>query len=100
MSRFWPHGSYDEDQPLAHTILWVHVLTRAETSGAGFGAIAAASIYGLRNFNMIKGPTGSREFQRLLLKSTGNGTAVCALCDLTLIVLLEMGTYRKKAFWG
>jgi hypothetical protein len=56
---------------------------RAETSGAG--------IYRLRNFNMIRGPTGLREFQRLLLKISGNGTAVRVLCDLTLTVLLEMG---------
>ena len=38
MSRFYPHSDYAEDQPLGHTILAVHVLTRAVTTGAVIGS--------------------------------------------------------------
>lgn len=38
MSRFFPHPPYAEDQPLSKTILTVHVLTRAVTTGTMIGA--------------------------------------------------------------
>lgn len=43
MSRFFPHTSYAEDQPLGHTILLTHILTRAVTTGSvvGLGIFAA-----------------------------------------------------------
>ncbi|KAK7954447.1 hypothetical protein PG988_015141 [Apiospora saccharicola] len=44
MSRHFPHTAYAEDQPLSHTILTVHVLTRAVTTGAVLGA----GMYGVR----------------------------------------------------
>lgn len=37
MSRYFPHTAYAEDQPLSRTILGVHVLTRAHTTGAAVG---------------------------------------------------------------
>ncbi|KAG5970896.1 hypothetical protein E4U55_001419 [Claviceps digitariae] len=37
MSRFFPHTSYAEDQPLPYTILTVHVLTRGLTTGSLLG---------------------------------------------------------------
>jgi hypothetical protein len=37
MSRYFPHTPYAEDQPLAHTILTTHVLTRCVTTGAVIG---------------------------------------------------------------
>ncbi|KAK1687880.1 hypothetical protein BDP55DRAFT_71333 [Colletotrichum godetiae] len=44
MSRYFPHTAYAEDQPLAGTILTVHVLTRGYTTGTVVGlGIAAAS---------------------------------------------------------
>ncbi|KAF5505841.1 hypothetical protein CGCS363_v005339 [Colletotrichum siamense] len=47
MSRYFPHTAYAEDQPLSHTILGVHVLTRGYTTGAivGLGAVSAGSLY-------------------------------------------------------
>ncbi|KAK8035297.1 hypothetical protein PG993_010292 [Apiospora rasikravindrae] len=44
MSRYFPHTPYAEDQPLSHTILTTHVLTRAVTTGAVLGT----GIYGIR----------------------------------------------------
>ncbi|KAK8135899.1 hypothetical protein PG984_003839 [Apiospora sp. TS-2023a] len=44
MSRYFPHTAYAEDQPLSRTILTVHVLTRAVTTGAVLGA----GMYGVR----------------------------------------------------
>lgn len=43
MSRFFPHPPYAEDQPLHHTILTTHVLTRGFTAGAIVGSLASAS---------------------------------------------------------
>lgn len=37
MSRYFPHPAYAEDQPLSKTILTVHVLTRAVTTGTVIG---------------------------------------------------------------
>ncbi|KAM0278529.1 hypothetical protein ACHAQH_005096 [Verticillium albo-atrum] len=50
MSRFFPHTAFAEDQPLAHTILWAHVLTRAATLGSilGLGTFALRSTAGSR----------------------------------------------------
>lgn len=47
MSRYFPHTAYAQDQPLSHTILGVHVLTRGYTTGAvvGLGAASAGSLY-------------------------------------------------------
>ncbi|OHF02828.1 hypothetical protein CORC01_01929 [Colletotrichum orchidophilum] len=47
MSRYFPHAAYAEDQPLAGTILTVHVLTRGYTTGAvmGLGAAAVGGVY-------------------------------------------------------
>ncbi|KAI9149338.1 hypothetical protein HJFPF1_11390 [Paramyrothecium foliicola] len=44
MSRYFPHSAYAEDQPLAHTILGVHVLTRNFT----VGTIGGAAVSGVR----------------------------------------------------
>ncbi|CAH0017670.1 unnamed protein product, partial [Clonostachys rhizophaga] len=43
MSRFFPHPPYAEDQPLHHTILTTHVLTRGFTAGAIVGSLLSAS---------------------------------------------------------
>jgi hypothetical protein len=44
MSRFFPHTAFEEDQPLAHTILATHVLTR----GAQTGALVSLAIMPVR----------------------------------------------------
>lgn len=33
MSRFFPHSTYAEEQPYAHTILWSHILYRGLQTG-------------------------------------------------------------------
>ncbi|VUC22667.1 unnamed protein product, partial [Clonostachys rosea] len=43
MSRFFPHPPYAEDQPLYHTILTTHVLTRGLTTGSIIGSLITAS---------------------------------------------------------
>ncbi|KAI1876521.1 hypothetical protein JX265_004047 [Neoarthrinium moseri] len=47
MSRYFPHTAYAEDQPLSHTILTTHVLTRAITMGTviGAGSFTGKDIY-------------------------------------------------------
>jgi hypothetical protein len=42
MSRFFPHTPYAEDQPLSHTILNVHVLTRGLTTGTLIASLITA----------------------------------------------------------
>ncbi|KAG6017469.1 hypothetical protein E4U43_001069 [Claviceps pusilla] len=42
MSRYFPHTSYAEDQPLPYTILTVHVLTRGLTTGSLLGVTLAS----------------------------------------------------------
>ena len=42
MSRYFPHTPYAEDQPLARTILTVHVLMRAITTGTIIGLTTAS----------------------------------------------------------
>lgn len=42
MSRFFPHTPYAEDQPLSHTILNVHVLTRGLTTGTLIASLFVA----------------------------------------------------------
>ncbi|OAQ64799.1 ATP release protein [Pochonia chlamydosporia 170] len=42
MSRYFPHTSYAEDQPLPHAILTTHVLTRAITAGSLIGLTITA----------------------------------------------------------
>ncbi|POR36774.1 Uncharacterized protein TPAR_03007, partial [Tolypocladium paradoxum] len=46
MSRLFPHTVYAEDQPLAHTILATHALTRAVTTGTliGLGVTGARQL--------------------------------------------------------
>ncbi|KAK2064692.1 hypothetical protein LY76DRAFT_501111 [Colletotrichum caudatum] len=58
MSRYFPHAAYAEDQPLARTILTIHVLARGFTAGAG----------GSRNIRPLRSAQ--------LLRSTGTASAV------------------------
>jgi hypothetical protein len=66
MSRFFPHTSYAEDQPYAHTILTAHVLYRGFQSGAvvGFAIGAARSV------------VSKQPFGRAVLGSTGTGALI------------------------
>ncbi|KAL9945631.1 hypothetical protein D7B24_007402 [Verticillium nonalfalfae] len=59
MSRFFPHTAFAEDQPLARTILWTHVLTRAATMGSilGLGTFALRSAAGSRVPFLAYAPT-------------------------------------------
>ncbi|KAA8651359.1 hypothetical protein EYZ11_000941 [Aspergillus tanneri] len=43
MSRFFPHTEYAEDQPLARTILFTHVLNRGFQAGTAIGLLSCAS---------------------------------------------------------
>jgi hypothetical protein len=76
MSQFFPHTAYAEDQPLSHTILYVHVLTRAIQAGTVVGTGIGSSIYALRYFNILKSRIPPATFTSTLLRSTGTGTLV------------------------
>lgn len=43
MSRFFPHSTYAEDQPLAHTLLYTHVIHRGMQTGALFGLLTGTT---------------------------------------------------------
>ncbi len=89
MSRLWPHTAYAEDQPYAHSILTVHVLTRAIQSGAIVGAGLSSTIFVLRNLNVLKPSIPPAAFTRTLLRSTGVG-AVAATALLAVGLPLRM----------
>ncbi|KAK1599482.1 uncharacterized protein LY79DRAFT_535199 [Colletotrichum navitas] len=80
MSRYFPHAAYAEDQPLARTILTVHVLARGYTVGAvvGLGVSAVGGLY-----TRILGPKASAPApvttalrSARFLRSTGTASAV------------------------
>ncbi|TDZ19512.1 hypothetical protein C8034_v011447 [Colletotrichum sidae] len=72
MSRYFPHTSYAEDQPLFRTILTVHVLARGYTTGAvvGLGAVSVATAY-----NFIRGVKPADTLRRAL-RTTGTASVV------------------------
>lgn len=72
MSRYFPHTSHAEDQPLPYTILTTHVLTRGLTTGSLAGLTAAAirqAVPSLRRPGPGPGPATHRV---LLASSTGS----------------------------
>ncbi|GKT40906.1 uncharacterized protein ColSpa_01087 [Colletotrichum spaethianum] len=80
MSRYFPHAAYAEDQPLARTILTVHVLTRGYTTGAvvGLGVSAVGGLYNRLRGAKASAPTPLTTTLRSarLLRSTGTASAV------------------------
>jgi hypothetical protein len=76
MSRFWPHTPYAEDQPLSHTILYTHVLTRAMTVGSLAGAGIGVSLPLLRALNVLKPRIPPLPLATTLLRSVGVGSVV------------------------
>ncbi|KUJ06749.1 uncharacterized protein LY89DRAFT_692348 [Mollisia scopiformis] len=76
MSRFWPHTPYAEEQPLSHTILWTHVLTRAVTAGSIVGTGVGISTVLLRNFNIIKQRIPPASLASTIVRSSGTGAVV------------------------
>ena len=89
MSRFFPHPAYAEDQPLYHTILTVHVLTRAVTAGS----IVGAGVFGARDIyqRLRSRPPPAVPRAQLLLRSAGVGSAVA-------VGLLSIGLVGRM--WG
>lgn len=96
MSRFFPRAESSEDQPLSHTILGVHVLTRGATTGAIIGAgifairdiaerrRAASALQSSRSTPNSRMTTFSRPQQ--FLRTAGTGTAIgTALLALALV---------------
>ncbi|KAK2027254.1 hypothetical protein LX32DRAFT_694954 [Colletotrichum zoysiae] len=80
MSRYFSHAAYAEDQPLARTILTVHVLARGYTAGAIVG-LGISAVGGLSN--RIRGAKASAPAATTtalrsarLLRSTGTASAV------------------------
>ncbi|KFA62114.1 hypothetical protein S40285_01708 [Stachybotrys chlorohalonatus IBT 40285] len=73
MSRLFPHAPFAEDQPLAHTILTTHVLTRAVTAGS-IASIGITSVYHIipRLRTSVKGTP----FTQRLLVSAGTSSLV------------------------
>ena len=65
-TSFFPHPTYAEDQPLDHTILTVHVLSRGFQTGAIFGSLVGI---GRHLYNR----PASTTLLSSLLRSTGVG---------------------------
>ncbi|KAG6004176.1 hypothetical protein E4U21_001356 [Claviceps maximensis] len=80
MSRYFPHTSYAEDQPLAHTILSVHVLTRGLTTGSLVGVTLAS----LRQISPRLRRAGPLTPQILLAASSRGGAFGVGLMTLAL----------------
>jgi len=97
MSRFWPHTPYAEDQPLSHTILWTHVLTRAVTAGSLVGAAVGIDLILLRRFNIIKPRIPPSTFATTLLRSSGVG--VVAATGLLAVALPLRMWGREEIEW-
>ncbi|KAH8590965.1 hypothetical protein B0O99DRAFT_663872 [Bisporella sp. PMI_857] len=76
MSRFWPHPPYAEDQPLSHTILYVHVLTRGLQTGALLGLGASSLTLPLRRIPSLAPRLSTRPAAMLLLRGSGVGGVV------------------------
>ncbi|KAM5342416.1 hypothetical protein ACJ41O_013382 [Fusarium nematophilum] len=71
MSRFFPHPPYAEDQPLAHTILTTHVITRTVT----LSTIIAAGITTTRQLIPAFRPkAAAAAFTPRLIRSASTGT--------------------------
>ncbi|EME43761.1 hypothetical protein DOTSEDRAFT_71564 [Dothistroma septosporum NZE10] len=83
MSRFFPHSSYAEDQPLAHTLLWSHVLYRGFQTGATLGLAVGATQALLQ---ARKAQRGGSTVQRALLATTLRSTGIGAVAFTALMV--------------
>ncbi|KHO00291.1 uncharacterized protein MAM_02214 [Metarhizium album ARSEF 1941] len=81
MSRFFPHTSYAEDQPLPRVILTTHVVTRAVAVGSAVGVGVAAVRQAVPPW---RGPDA---FSRRLVRASSAG----ALCGLGLGVVAAAG---------
>jgi hypothetical protein len=110
MSRFFPHASYAEDQPLAKTILTTHVLTRALTTGSLIGTGVFSAQAALARFRtpaqpasaaaeaLPKAATAAVKFDTArLLRTTGTSS----LITLGLISLALAGRMygREEIEW-
>lgn len=81
MSRFFPLAEYADDQPLSHTILGMHVLTRGATTGTLLGGGVFAARHITQRLIRRPGPTGTADASvlsrpQLFLRAAGTGTAV------------------------
>jgi len=74
MSRYWPHPPYAEDQPLAHTILTTHVLTRGFQAGSAIGLILGGTTYTLQRFSILRQPSPPRTLLITLLRGIGSSS--------------------------
>lgn len=80
MSRLFPHPPYAEDQPLSHTILYTHVLTRGIQAGTLIGAGISVPIYFYSTSRFSK--TAPQPILPTLLKSSGRGALVRQILNL------------------
>ncbi len=76
MSRFFPHPTYAEDQPLSKTILTTHVLTRAVQAGSLAGTGVGLSLLTLRRFNIVSSRVPPVPAYLTILRSTGVGAVI------------------------
>lgn len=93
MSRYFPHAPYAEDQPLAHGILYNHVITRFVT----FNTILGAGVLSVRRIIPYFRPKVAIPFTQALLFSASRAT----LLALPLGVLATFGRMygREEIEW-
>lgn len=72
MSTYFPHAPYAEDQPLAHTVLYTHVITRTVT----FNTILATGITTARHLIPYFRPKVPLPFTTGLLLSCSRATLI------------------------
>lgn len=72
MSRYFPHPPYAEDQPLGHTILTVHVATRAVT----FGTLIGLTTTSARTIIPALRPATQQPFAARLLRSCASNIII------------------------
>ncbi|PNY26491.1 Uncharacterized protein TCAP_03611 [Tolypocladium capitatum] len=91
MSRLFPHTVYAEDQPLAHTVLTTHVLTRAVTMGTLVGLGLAGTRQAIPSLRR-PGPLAAR-----LLLSASSGSLIGA--GVTAVGLAFRMQGRERIEW-
>jgi hypothetical protein len=80
MSRYFPHSAYAEDQPMAHTILGVHVLTRNFTTGA----IVGGAVSGVRRLFPALNKSASASAVAATAPSSSSSAAAATAATSTL----------------
>ncbi|KAI1332050.1 hypothetical protein F5Y16DRAFT_212639 [Xylariaceae sp. FL0255] len=98
MSRYFPHTSHAEDQPLSHTILLTHIGTRSITTGAiiGSGVFAAQKI--LRSRGSVRPGPSAVPLPPSVFPTTHQFLRVAGKSTIWTLGVVSLGTVARM--WG